>query len=537
MALYDAFISYSHAKDKPIAAALQSAVQKLGKPWYRRRALRIFRDDTSLSATPQLWPSIERALADSRFLILLASPEAAVSHWVGKEVSYWLEHKGADTLLIALTDGTLVWDDASGDFGRHETGPLPAALRGRFPSEPKWEDMSAYRGGAAPRDAKFIDLAANFAAAIHGLPKEDLLSQEVRQQRRALMLAWSAAGSLFVIGGLAVWQWTLAAEQRNRAERTLATATRTTDTLVFDLAQAFRRRTGMPVDLVQLILKRVQELQTQLSEAGERTPELLRLQAVALDELYSTYVSLGDSKSALETAERGRAILESLLKAAPGNIQYQRDLAVAINNIGDARFATTAKWDEALAVYRQAMAIIEKLVTALPNSAIFQRDLSFCLNKIADMLLLGGQRDEALASYRRSLSITEMLAAKEPRRLDLQSDLAFTHNRIALLLSETGQVAAALDESQAIVEIREKLVAADARNSTWQRDLFLGLSRIGDVLATLARNAEALATFTRALSIIEALAATDLANTQWQRDVSIAYDQIGDVRLSARQPQ
>ena len=61
---YKAFISYSHAKDKPIAAALQGAVQKLGKPWYRRRALRIFRDDTSLSATPSLWPSIERALLD-----------------------------------------------------------------------------------------------------------------------------------------------------------------------------------------------------------------------------------------------------------------------------------------------------------------------------------------------------------------------------------------------------------------------------------------------------------------------------------------
>ena len=29
---YDAFISYSHAKDKPIATALQSVVQKLGKP-------------------------------------------------------------------------------------------------------------------------------------------------------------------------------------------------------------------------------------------------------------------------------------------------------------------------------------------------------------------------------------------------------------------------------------------------------------------------------------------------------------------------
>ena len=52
----------------------RAAVQRLGKPWYRRRALRIFRDDTSLSATPHLWPSIEEALARSRYLILLVSP-------------------------------------------------------------------------------------------------------------------------------------------------------------------------------------------------------------------------------------------------------------------------------------------------------------------------------------------------------------------------------------------------------------------------------------------------------------------------------
>jgi hypothetical protein len=54
MGLYAVFSSYSHAKDKPIAAALQSVIQKLGKPWHRRRALRVFRDDTGLSATPHL---------------------------------------------------------------------------------------------------------------------------------------------------------------------------------------------------------------------------------------------------------------------------------------------------------------------------------------------------------------------------------------------------------------------------------------------------------------------------------------------------
>jgi hypothetical protein len=41
MTTYDAFISYSHLKDKSIATALQYVIQKLGKPWYRRRAARV----------------------------------------------------------------------------------------------------------------------------------------------------------------------------------------------------------------------------------------------------------------------------------------------------------------------------------------------------------------------------------------------------------------------------------------------------------------------------------------------------------------
>lgn len=83
---YDAFISYSHAADGQLAPALQAGLQSLGKPWYRRRALRVFRDKTSLSASPELWPSIEHALATSRYFVLLASPEAARSRWVDQEV-------------------------------------------------------------------------------------------------------------------------------------------------------------------------------------------------------------------------------------------------------------------------------------------------------------------------------------------------------------------------------------------------------------------------------------------------------------------
>jgi hypothetical protein len=42
----------------------------------------VFRDETSLSASPELWAAIETALSQARFFVLLASPEAADSRWV-----------------------------------------------------------------------------------------------------------------------------------------------------------------------------------------------------------------------------------------------------------------------------------------------------------------------------------------------------------------------------------------------------------------------------------------------------------------------
>lgn len=87
---YSAFLSYSQALDGMLADKLQSALQTYARPWYRARVRHIFRDRTDLSATPELWPVILEALARSRHLILLASPEAANSKWVAAEVQQWL---------------------------------------------------------------------------------------------------------------------------------------------------------------------------------------------------------------------------------------------------------------------------------------------------------------------------------------------------------------------------------------------------------------------------------------------------------------
>src|SRR5262249_31425803 len=84
--------------------------------------------------------------------------------------------------------------------------------------EPRWIDLRPYRDSSAAKRAEFMGMAADFAAAIHGIPKEDLLSEEVRQQRRARTLAGTAVTALLALLLVAGWQWRVAETQRAVAE-------------------------------------------------------------------------------------------------------------------------------------------------------------------------------------------------------------------------------------------------------------------------------------------------------------------------------
>lgn len=149
---YRAFVSYSHASDAQLAASLQSSLSRFAKPWYRLRTMRVFLDKTSLSANPALWPTIEQALGQSEYFLLLASPTSANSVWVQQEVRWWLQNKTAEKLVVCLTDGVILWDNKTGDFDWDKTNAVPAILKGAFPSEPLYADFRAAK--AANKYAK-----------------------------------------------------------------------------------------------------------------------------------------------------------------------------------------------------------------------------------------------------------------------------------------------------------------------------------------------------------------------------------------------
>lgn len=217
--MYKAFVSYSHAADGKLSPAIQSGLHRFAKAWFQRRAMRVFRDETSLSANPALWESIEKALEASEYFLLLASPQAAQSPWVRREIDWWLEHRPRGRLLILLTHGDLVWDSAAGDFDWSRTTALPEDLRRRFTDEPLYVDL---RWADDPdkltlRHTQFRAAILSIAATLRGVPKDELDGEDVRQQRRTRMLAATMVAAILVFAIAAAFQTHVATVERKIA--------------------------------------------------------------------------------------------------------------------------------------------------------------------------------------------------------------------------------------------------------------------------------------------------------------------------------
>lgn len=216
---YDAFISYSHAWDKDVAKAFQSALQGFDRPWYRPRSLKLFRDETNLAASPHLWREIEQGLTQSRWLVVMACPSAAVSPWVRQEIRWWLTHRSADTLLIGWTDGTLVWDAEGSSFDWSLTDALPQeGMAQAFGEEPRWVDLRWLRSPEqASSDPRLIECMAEFVAPLTGKSKDELIGDHVRQRRRTRHWAQAAVAVLTTLLLLAAAGGITAYNQRNSA--------------------------------------------------------------------------------------------------------------------------------------------------------------------------------------------------------------------------------------------------------------------------------------------------------------------------------
>jgi len=219
---YWAFISYSH-RDQAWAEWLHRALETYRVP--RRLAGRgsaggtlphrlypVFRDQEELPSSPNLSSAIDRALQQSRTLIVIASPHAAVSKWVDQEIARFRALGRGDRILCLIVDGE---PHAGLQPGSGLLECFPPSLRTADGVEPVGADLRPGKDGKPLARLKLI-------AGLLGVGLDELRRREQRRRRlRNLGLAALSLAAFLALGGL----WLL--QQREKREALAQQALRT----------------------------------------------------------------------------------------------------------------------------------------------------------------------------------------------------------------------------------------------------------------------------------------------------------------------
>ncbi|MCA8962198.1 MAG: tetratricopeptide repeat protein, partial [Planctomycetes bacterium] len=140
--------------------------------------------------------------------------------------------------------------------------------------------------------------------------------------------------------------------------------------------------------------------------------------------------------------------------------------------------------DQARRAFEEALAIAQRLADAEPDRADYQRDLSVSHERMGDLYVALGQGDQARRAFEQALAIAQRLADAEPDRADYQRDLALSFERMASVFE--GEEA--VSWSDRAVALRRRALSLQPEAAVLGRELAISLFQH----ARLTNNAQSL---------------------------------------------
>jgi len=210
---YAAFISYS-SKDAAFARRLHRSLEtyaiphSLGKfdlagEGKANRIYPVFRDREELSAG-QLGEQIEAKLRQSAALVVICSPNSAMSPWVEKEIEYFAGLGRHAKIFAIIAEGAPLWDEQ----GRDATHAcFPAAFHGNALAGDKLEPLAA--DARKGRDG-YRNAWLKVVAGIVGVSPGQLIDRDAKRQRQRLfanVAVWLVAAGAMLAAFQTQGQW------------------------------------------------------------------------------------------------------------------------------------------------------------------------------------------------------------------------------------------------------------------------------------------------------------------------------------------
>ena len=229
---FDAFISYRHVEpDQSIAKQLHQMIESFKPPKEfnkegKKTTFRVFRDREELAAR-DLSSSIEEALAESRYLIVLCSKRTPLSEWCEKEIRTFRQLHGDERIIPVLIEGEP--DEAF-------PAPLKQLKRGADqsladvlaadirPDEVLHKNFPGYEEVQKKDSAKLQNLTKQalhllktekyrIMATILGCTFGDLKQRDKERKNRLILTISSLSGAIFLLFGIFMFNAYQKAEQ------------------------------------------------------------------------------------------------------------------------------------------------------------------------------------------------------------------------------------------------------------------------------------------------------------------------------------
>jgi len=258
--------------------------------------------------------------------------------------------------------------------------------------------------------------------------------------------------------------------------------------------------------------------------------------ASAQTQLGEALEALGDLDAALDMTQLGVAALERLFETDPSRIDHLQRLADGLTKAGVIR-QLKGDFEGALQAYQRNLSIVERLVASDPDHLGWMFDLGRGHGLIGGVLFAQGDLEGALPRHRAYALAFEQLSARDPGNAEWLQDLGFSHHHVGAVLESMGDLDSALKEQQIYCGVAQRLCEKDPDHAAWQSDLALSCARITSILITQAKLPEAHEAGSQALMLFRQLSDRDPANAFARREFAVSQANVAQILWQMGQAQ
>ncbi|TNE40597.1 MAG: TIR domain-containing protein [Alphaproteobacteria bacterium] len=533
---YLGFISYSHT-DRATAKWLHKALEAYKVPRkligktvdgekIPARLHPIFLDREELPTAGDLSQTVQNALQNSKFLIVICSPHAVSSQWVNREIIEFKRLHGEKNILCLIVDG----EPFAARKGDAQAECFPEAVRfhvgadgaiSKDEAEPIAADLRPQGDG---KRLAFLKVASGLL----GVGLDELVQRDQKRRQRRLTIITTAS----LIGMVAMGTLTLiAVEARKVSEERKAQAESLVEFMLTDL-----RKRLEPVGRLDALDAVAIEALNYYAETDPKKLDVSSLgrQARALHLLGEIHELKGELDQAHKVFLTAYGTTGELLERFPDDEQRLYEHAQSAFWVGYIEWRR-AHFAEAQTAFEDYLALAMRLTQIAPDNTDWQMELAYAYVNLGALIADQGQTRQTLEVYGKALAIFDSLVEQSPDTADYLLNAAQARAWISGAHEKLGEIATARDYRMTEVDIYLRLLQADPNNTMISEYLLAANRALGRLALYYGDLDGAESTLRSALTRAERLSRLDPENKFWAQMKGLIQNGLAEVLIARRQ--